>query len=63
MKRPSGVRQCATAAVGALSFVLVTGCSGGDAKGSGTTAKALGAAELKKLIIAGGEVPGFKARP
>ncbi|MFE8942772.1 hypothetical protein [Streptomyces sp. NPDC007856] len=64
MKRSSGVRLCATAAVGALSFVLVTGCSGGDsggdAKGSGTTAKALGAAELKKLIIAGGEVPGFK---
>ncbi|MEV8555222.1 hypothetical protein AB0478_01895 [Streptomyces sp. NPDC051917] len=63
MKRSSGVRLCATAVLGALSFALVTGCSGGDSGGdskdSGTAAKALSAAELKKLIIAEGEVPGF----
>ncbi|MQY35141.1 hypothetical protein SRB17_31130 [Streptomyces sp. RB17] len=64
MKRSSGVRLCAAAVLGALSFALVTGCSGGgsggDAKDPGTAAKALSAAELKKLIIAQGEVPGFK---
>ncbi|MGW7526647.1 hypothetical protein [Streptomyces sp. NPDC054783] len=64
MKRSSGVRPCAAAVVGALSFALVTGCSGGDSSGgdakhSGTAAKALSAAELKKLIITEGEVPGF----
>ncbi|MGQ5635421.1 MULTISPECIES: hypothetical protein [unclassified Streptomyces] len=67
MKRSSGVRRCAAAVLGALSFALVTGCSGGesagDAKGSGTAAKALGAAELKKLIIADGEVPGYAVGP
>ncbi|MEU9476270.1 hypothetical protein [Streptomyces sp. NPDC048191] len=63
MKRSSGVRLCATAVVGALSLALVTGCSDGDAKGSGTAAKALSAAELKKLIIAQGELPGYKVEP
>ncbi|MER6346714.1 hypothetical protein ACWC10_13385 [Streptomyces sp. NPDC001595] len=54
-----------------LSLALVTGCSesesGGD-KGAGSneqssSAKALSAAELKKLIIADGEVDGFKVEP
>ena len=67
MKRSSGVRLCAAAVLGALSFALVTGCSGGgsggDAKDSGTAAKALSAAELKKLIIAQGEVPGYQVAP
>jgi hypothetical protein len=69
MKRSSGVRLGATAAVGVLSLVLVTGCSGGGSAGSGNAggadaakpaAKALSAAELKKLIIAAGEVPGYQ---
>ncbi|MGW7821303.1 hypothetical protein ACWGLF_24930 [Streptomyces puniciscabiei] len=67
MKRSPGVRLCAAAVVGALSFALVTGCSGGgsggDAKDSGTAAKALSAAELKKLIVGEGEVPGYKVAP
>ncbi|MER6471324.1 hypothetical protein [Streptomyces collinus] len=69
MKRSSGVRLCATAAVGALSLALITGCSDGGSKdsagGTGGTdgkpaAKALSAAELTQRIIAKGEVPGFK---
>ncbi|CUW30743.1 MULTISPECIES: hypothetical protein [Streptomyces] len=69
MKRSSGVRLCATAAVSALSLALITGCSDGGSKDSGDTsgkdgskpaAKALSAAELKKLIIAQGDVPGHK---
>ncbi|SED65412.1 hypothetical protein SAMN05216532_5233 [Streptomyces sp. 2231.1] len=68
MKRSSGVRLCATAAVGALSLALVTGCSDEGSKGAGgaggtdgkPAARALGTAELKKLIVAGGEVPGYK---
>ncbi|MGW4565417.1 hypothetical protein ACWEN3_24315 [Streptomyces sp. NPDC004561] len=68
MKRSSGARLCATAVVGALSLVLVTGCSDGGAKDSGNAgkdaagpaAKALSAAELKNLIVAADEVPGFK---
>ncbi|MCS0606259.1 hypothetical protein NX794_34365 [Streptomyces sp. LP11] len=72
MKRSSGVRLCATAAVSALSFALVTGCSSdGGSKdsdgGRGTdgkpAAKALGTAELKRLIIAKGDVPGFDVGP
>ncbi|WP_191871743.1 hypothetical protein [Streptomyces filipinensis] len=63
MKRSSGVRLCAAVAVSALSFALVTGCSQGDAKKSGTAAKALSAAELKKRIIAAGEVPGYQVGP
>ncbi|MFG2265514.1 hypothetical protein [Streptomyces sp. NPDC048720] len=61
MKRSSGVRLCATAAVGALSLALLTGCSdGGSADGKSGSAKALTAAELKDRLIANGEVPGFK---
>ncbi|MFE5817943.1 hypothetical protein [Streptomyces sp. NPDC056479] len=57
MKRSSGVRVAATVAVSALSLALVTGC-GGE---SGTSdAKALSAAELKKAIIADGDVEGYK---
>jgi hypothetical protein len=72
MKRSSGVRLCATAAVSVLSLALITGCSdggskdsggSGSAKGSEPAAKALSAAELKKLIIAKGEVPGYKVGP
>ncbi|MGW7261250.1 hypothetical protein [Streptomyces sp. NPDC054834] len=75
MKRSSGVRLCAAATVSVLSFALVTGCSeegskdSGNAKGSkgsnasSSDAKALSAAELQKLIIAKGEVPGFKVGP
>ncbi len=51
------MRVAATAAVSALSLALVTGC-GGDSGGS--DAKALTAAELKKSIIAQGDVDGYK---
>ncbi|MCL8011863.1 MULTISPECIES: hypothetical protein [Streptomyces] len=57
MKRSSGVRAAATVVVSALSLALVTGC-GGDSGGS--DAKALSSAELKKLIIADGDVDGHK---
>ncbi|MFD5841515.1 hypothetical protein [Streptomyces chartreusis] len=57
MKRSSGVRVAATVAVSALSLALVTGC-GGDSGGS--DAKALSATELKKSIIAQGDVEGYK---
>ncbi|GAA3137386.1 hypothetical protein [Streptomyces echinatus] len=69
MKRSSGGRLCATAAVSALSLALVTGCGGDGSKDSGDTsgkgaakpaAKALSAAELQKRIIARGEVPGYE---
>ncbi|MEU8654890.1 hypothetical protein [Streptomyces sp. NPDC048737] len=74
MKRSSGARLCATAAVGALSLALITGCSDegskkdskGSSKGSGTSssaapaAKALTSAELEKLLLAQGEVEGYK---
>ncbi|MGV4982500.1 hypothetical protein ACVB8X_04755 [Streptomyces sp. NRAIS4] len=71
MKRSSGVRLCATAVLGALSLALVAGCSNGGSKDSGsggskdsgTAAKALSATELKNLIIADGEVPGYKVGP
>ncbi|ARP71988.1 hypothetical protein LK07_21980 [Streptomyces pluripotens] len=65
------MRLCATAAVSALSLALITGCSDGESKGSADTggkeaakpaAKTLNAAELKKLIIAKGDVPGFKVQ-
>jgi hypothetical protein len=60
MKRSSGVRLCATVAVSALSFALVTGCSSKDeAKPAG---KALSTAELKKLIIAKGDLTGYKVQ-
>ncbi|WP_416965405.1 hypothetical protein [Streptomyces sp. Agncl-13] len=72
MKRSSGIRLCVTVAVGALSLALITGCSDGGsddaksntenaAKGSDkSTAKALTVAELKKLILAQGDVDGYK---
>ncbi|MEV6112114.1 hypothetical protein AB0L59_06225 [Streptomyces sp. NPDC052109] len=67
MKRSSGVRLCAGAVLGALSLALVTGCSDdgsdGGSKNPGTAAKALSAADLKKLIIAQGELPGYKVEP
>ncbi|WP_236576439.1 hypothetical protein [Streptomyces sp. HF10] len=62
MKRSSGVRLCATVAVSALSFALVMGCSDGGSKDSadkGSARKALSAAELGKLIVAQGDVPGY----
>ncbi|MFI9548428.1 hypothetical protein ACIHAR_31700 [Streptomyces sp. NPDC052016] len=75
MKRSQGARLCATAAVGVLSLALITGCSDegskkdskGSSKGSGTSssssapaAKALTAAELEKLLLAQGELKGYK---
>ncbi|MFC0054348.1 hypothetical protein [Streptomyces actinomycinicus] len=68
MKRSSGVRLCATAAVGALSLALITGCGDKGSEGSGSTsdkpaAKALSAAELAKRIIAKNDVPGYKVGP
>ncbi|MFI2430587.1 hypothetical protein [Streptomyces sp. NPDC018693] len=74
MKRSSGARLCATAAVGALSLALITGCSSDDskkedgAKGSASAtasaepaaAKALTSAELEKLLLTQGEVTGYK---
>jgi len=70
MKRSSGVRAAATVAVSALSLALVTGCGGGSDDASNASdkqaakdtkaAKALSAAELKKAIIADGDVEGYK---
>ncbi|MEU1516725.1 hypothetical protein ABZ490_32050 [Streptomyces sp. NPDC005811] len=77
MKRTSGARLCSTAAIGALSLALLTGCSSddgskkgsGDSKGSsssssssssGSDAKALASAELEKLLLAQGDVKGYK---
>ncbi|MEV0486302.1 hypothetical protein AB0I69_37630 [Streptomyces sp. NPDC050508] len=72
MKRSSGIRLCATVAVSALSLALITGCSDGgsdDAKSNTANsaqgsqknnAKALTAAELKKRILAQGDVDGYK---
>ncbi|MFJ8635816.1 hypothetical protein [Streptomyces sp. NPDC093568] len=57
MKRSSGVRAAATVVVSALTLALVTAC-GGDSGGS--DAKALSAAELKKAIIAQGDVDGYE---
>jgi hypothetical protein len=69
MKRSSGARLCATAAVSALSLALVTGCSDSgkdsdDAKESASSsapaAKALTAADLEKLLLTQSEIKGFK---
>jgi hypothetical protein len=74
MKRSSGARLCATAAVSVLSLALVTGCSDSgkaseDAKESASAAssapaasaaKALTKADLEKLLLAQGEVKGYK---
>ncbi|MEV5435662.1 hypothetical protein AB0K80_06455 [Streptomyces sp. NPDC052682] len=73
MKRSSGARLGATAAVSALTLALITGCSdsGSDAKdakgspdsgssSSAPAAKALTPAELEKLLLAQGEVKGYR---
>ncbi|MER5429745.1 hypothetical protein [Streptomyces sp. NPDC002588] len=75
MKRSSGARLCSMAAVGALSLALVTGCSSDsgegskkkdatDSKGSASApasdAKALTSAELEKLLLAKGDVKGYR---
>ncbi|MFJ4684381.1 hypothetical protein ACIQNG_02565 [Streptomyces sp. NPDC091377] len=68
MKRTSRARLSATAAVGALSLALITGCSdegskdSGDSKGSGSgsSAKALSTADLDKLLLAAGDLKGYK---
>ncbi|WP_133912723.1 hypothetical protein [Streptomyces sp. NBC_00582] len=77
MKRSSGARLCSTAAIGALSLALLTGCSSDDgskdsgksggSKGSSSSssssaadAKAPTSAELEKLLLAQGEVKGYK---
>ncbi|KUM88804.1 MULTISPECIES: hypothetical protein [Streptomyces] len=76
MKRSSTVRAGVTATVGMLSLALVTGCGGGsdsDAKASGSPrpsqtsaspttagAKALGAAELEKLLLVQSDLPRDK---
>ncbi|WP_199921412.1 hypothetical protein [Streptomyces bicolor] len=57
MKRSSGVRAAATVVVSALSLALVTGCGG---ESGGADAKALSSAELKKALIAEGDVDGYK---
>ncbi|WP_409470017.1 hypothetical protein [Streptomyces sp. HC307] len=71
MKRSSRARTGATVAVSVLSLALITGC-GGESDGSGDSkdtessssqtqaAKALSAAELEKLLLAQGEVKGYK---
>ncbi|MEU9174658.1 hypothetical protein AB0D34_44045 [Streptomyces sp. NPDC048420] len=76
MKRSSTARTGVTAAVGVLSLALITGCGGGsddDAKASrsprpseasasqGTAAaKALGTAELEKLLLTQSDLPRDK---
>ncbi|MFF3844985.1 hypothetical protein [Streptomyces sp. NPDC002328] len=76
MKRSSGARLCAVTAAGALSLALITGCSDDgskkDGKGakdsvsssssssSAPAAKALSKAELEKLLLAQGDVKGYK---
>lgn len=75
MKRPSRARIGVTATVSVLSLALITGCGGGsDDKDSSegasktsssptatTAAKAFSAAELEKLLLAEGDVKGYKA--
>ncbi|MDQ0583109.1 hypothetical protein [Streptomyces rishiriensis] len=75
MKRSPGARLCATAAIGALSLSLLTACSdegsedSADSKASASSsasssapaAKALTTAELEKLLLAQGELKGYKA--
>ncbi|MGW0595835.1 hypothetical protein ACWD11_01675 [Streptomyces sp. NPDC002776] len=72
MKRSSRARIGATAAMSAVTLALITGCSSEDSKDSdkaaGTeasasptqAAKALSAAELEKLLLAQGDVKGYK---
>lgn len=79
MKRSSGARLCATAAIGALSLSLLTACSDDGSKdtadskpsasasastsSSAPAAKALTSAELEKLLLAKGDVKGYKVGP
>lgn len=51
------MRAAATVVVSALSLALVTGCGG---ESGGSDAKALSSAELKKAILAEGDVEGYK---
>jgi hypothetical protein len=71
MKRSTGARIGATLAVSALSLALITGCSseGSDdakdtkesaAASSDPAAKALSSAELEKLLLATGDIKGYK---
>ncbi|WKX12072.1 hypothetical protein [Streptomyces sp. NL15-2K] len=72
MKRSTGARMSATAAVSVLSLALMTGCSSDgsddskDSANSGSSssptvaAKAYSAAELEKLLLAEGEIEGYK---
>ncbi|MGP4088188.1 hypothetical protein [Streptomyces sp. KR55] len=70
MKRSSRARTGATVAVSVLSLALITGCGGesdssDDSKDTESSsqaqaAKALSAAELEKLLLAQGEVKGYK---
>ncbi|MFJ8084259.1 hypothetical protein ACIQ6Y_27030 [Streptomyces sp. NPDC096205] len=71
MNRSTGARLCATAVVGAMSLALLTGCSDSgsdDSKNTGSggaseNAKTYTKAELEKLIIAQGDVTGYKVEP
>ncbi|SHI02269.1 hypothetical protein [Streptomyces sp. 3214.6] len=79
MKRSSGARLCATAAIGALSLSLLTACSDDGSKdtadskpsasasastsSSAPAGKALTSAELEKLLLAKGDVKGYKVGP
>ncbi|MFI8190894.1 hypothetical protein ACIF8T_19125 [Streptomyces sp. NPDC085946] len=73
MKRSSGARLGATAAVSVLSLALITGCSdsgsddaentegsGSSSSSSAPAAKAATSAELEKLLLAQGDVKGYK---
>ncbi|MER7570639.1 hypothetical protein [Streptomyces sp. NPDC126514] len=73
MKRSSRARIGATVAMSAVTLALITGCSSEDKdsdKGTGTeasasptqAAKALSAAELEKLLLAQGDVKGYKVQ-
>ncbi|MFI7299828.1 hypothetical protein [Streptomyces sp. NPDC050121] len=77
MKRSSGARLCATAAIGALSLSLLTACSDDGSKdtadskpsasasastsSSAPAGKALTSAELEKLLLAKGDLKGYEA--
>lgn len=72
MKRSPGARIGATLTVSALSLALITGCSdkssddaketgsGADSSSSAPAAKTYTAAELQKLILAQGDLDGYK---
>jgi hypothetical protein len=75
MKRSSGARLCAAAVVGVVSLALITGCSsdgskkdkgskgsgnGSSSSSSAPAAEAVTAAALEKLLLAQGELKGYK---